>query len=80
MIESFFSDTVNLAVSIIFALGMAFCAVLIPMTAQRTRELKEQNDHKHALALQKRWRRTSRKKRIGRHSLRHAPPKNESET
>lgn len=61
MIEAFFSDTVNLAVSIVFVLGMTVCAVLIPMTARRTRELKEQNDRRQAIALQKRWRYATRK-------------------
>ena len=54
MMNAFFSDPVNIAVSIAFFLGMAFCAVMIPMTVRRTRELREQNDHKHALAIQKR--------------------------
>lgn len=73
MIEAFFSDTVNLSVSIVFALGMGFCAVLIPMTIRRTQELKEQNDRKQALEIQKRWRHASRKKRMGHKSPRPAP-------
>lgn len=80
MIEAFFSDAVNISVSIVFFLGMAVCAILIPMTVRRTRELKEQNDHRHALAMQKRWRPTSRPKRMGRHSLRHTQTKNENQT
>ena len=73
MIEAFFSDKVNLAVSIVFFLGMAVCAVLIPMTVHRTRELKKQNDRKQAQIVQKRWRHASRKKRMGHKSPRHAP-------
>ena len=71
MIEAFFSDTVNIAVSIVFALGMAFCAVLIPLTVRRTRELKEKNAHRRVLAMQKRWRHATRNKRVGRKSPRH---------
>jgi hypothetical protein len=65
VIDAFFSDPVNLAVSIVFAVGMTVCAVLIPMTIRRTQELKEQNDRKQALEMQKRWRHASRKKGIG---------------
>lgn len=79
MMNAFFSDPVNIAASIVFFLGMAFCAVMIPMTVRRTRELREQNDHKHALAIQKRGRHAGRQKRVGRHSLRRALNKIEDE-
>lgn len=71
MIEAFFSDPVNMAVSIVFVLGMACCGVMIPMTIRRTQELKEQNDRKQALEVQKRWRHASRKKRMDYKSPRH---------
>lgn len=70
MIEAFFSDPVNLGVSILFALGIALCAVLIPMTVRRTRELKEQNAHRRMLATRKRWRHAGRQKRVARQALR----------
>lgn len=50
MLEALFQDGATATVTVIFGIGMALCAVFIPMTIRRTRELKEENDRKFAKA------------------------------